>query len=315
MATPHLFARFGPDDAGDPSAESAGHARAETRPEQHGDGTDPGRYNQLMTTTLTPAVPADHTFLPSSYRLAEPLTDADATRIAAAAAAAHAASTRAVYAYAWRQWETWCASRGLAPLPATPAVVCAYLTERAAQGVPTSTIDLACSAIGHHHRHRGHPDPITHETVRRVRRGLRRTLGTAPRRPARPLGIAQLRQIITRIDRTTAPSPRCTPGSPTAAPHPVPCSPACAEAPPVSRSRPPPLRRGWSSSGPRPPGSEPNGSPDTLRAGHATTAARAGVGVDRIAAQTRPRRIEVLVERYIRPAQALERTSSRDLGL
>jgi len=53
----------------------------------------------------------------------------------------------------------------------------------------------------------------------------------------------------------------------------------------------------------------------SLRAGHATSAARAGVSVERIAAQTRHRRIDVLIERYIRPVQALQTTSSRDLGL
>jgi integrase len=53
----------------------------------------------------------------------------------------------------------------------------------------------------------------------------------------------------------------------------------------------------------------------SLRAGHATTAAVAGVGLDRIAAQTRQRRLSTLLERYIRPAQALDLTSSRDLGL
>ncbi|NYI80947.1 hypothetical protein [Nocardioides panzhihuensis] len=52
-----------------------------------------------------------------------------------------------------------------------------------------------------------------------------------------------------------------------------------------------------------------------LRAGHATAAAMAGVGVDQIAAQTRHRRIDILVDRYIRPAQALHATSSRYLGL
>ncbi len=53
----------------------------------------------------------------------------------------------------------------------------------------------------------------------------------------------------------------------------------------------------------------------SLRAGHATSAAVAGVALDRIAAQTRHRRLSTLIERYIRPAQALEYTSSRDLGL
>lgn len=53
----------------------------------------------------------------------------------------------------------------------------------------------------------------------------------------------------------------------------------------------------------------------SLRAGHATTAALAGVPIDRIAAQTRHRQIAVLLTRYIRPAQALELTSSQHLGL
>jgi hypothetical protein len=53
----------------------------------------------------------------------------------------------------------------------------------------------------------------------------------------------------------------------------------------------------------------------SLRAGHATSAALAGVALDRIAAQTPHKRLSTLIERYIRPAQALEYTSSRDLGL
>jgi integrase len=56
-------------------------------------------------------------------------------------------------------------------------------------------------------------------------------------------------------------------------------------------------------------------TPHSLRAGHATAAAVAGVSLDRIAAQTRHKRLSTLLERYIRPAQALDLTSSRDLGL
>lgn len=53
----------------------------------------------------------------------------------------------------------------------------------------------------------------------------------------------------------------------------------------------------------------------SLRAGHANTAALAGVPLHRIAAQTRHKDISVLVNRYIRPLEALATTSSRDLGL
>jgi len=53
----------------------------------------------------------------------------------------------------------------------------------------------------------------------------------------------------------------------------------------------------------------------SLRAGHATAAALAGVPLDRIAAQTRHKDLTVLVTRYIRPLEALASTSSKDLGL
>jgi hypothetical protein len=52
-----------------------------------------------------------------------------------------------------------------------------------------------------------------------------------------------------------------------------------------------------------------------LRAGHATTAAVNGASIDRIAAQTRHRDLGTLLNRYIRPAEALAHTTSRDLGL
>jgi len=53
----------------------------------------------------------------------------------------------------------------------------------------------------------------------------------------------------------------------------------------------------------------------SLCASHATTAALAGVRLHCIAAQTRHKDISVLVNRYIRPLEALATTSSRDLGL
>jgi integrase len=53
----------------------------------------------------------------------------------------------------------------------------------------------------------------------------------------------------------------------------------------------------------------------SLRARHATAAALAGVPLNRIAAQTRHKDLTVLVNRYIRPLEALATTSSKDLGL
>ena len=53
----------------------------------------------------------------------------------------------------------------------------------------------------------------------------------------------------------------------------------------------------------------------SLRAGHATTAAANGATIDRIAAQTRHRALDTLIEHYIRPSEALATTTSRNLGL
>jgi integrase len=53
----------------------------------------------------------------------------------------------------------------------------------------------------------------------------------------------------------------------------------------------------------------------SLRAGHATTAALNGAPIDRIATQTRHRDLGTLFNHYIRPADTLTTTTSRDLGL
>lgn len=195
MASPHLLALFGAE----------------------GERGGLGRYNEPMTTpspSLSLAFADQRTdllsSLSSSSRLPAPLTEADATRITAAATAAYAPATRAVYARAWSRWVHWCAGRWLVSFPAEAAVVCAYLTERAEEGVSLSTIDQACSAIGHQHRHHAVQDPIGHEAVRQVRRGLRRIVGRAPRRPAHPLSLSDLRQLIGAIDRTTSQGMRDT---------------------------------------------------------------------------------------------------------
>lgn len=341
----------------------------------------PAPYNLWVTPPLTPAtrsadLPADPGDLPAG------LTVEEAIRIADAITAVHAESTRTMYDWAWSQWERWCAARGSVALPAEPALICAYLTERAADGLSVGSIDLTCGAIAFQHRRRGLDDPILTEGVRQVRRGLRRIIGTAPRRQARPLTTDDIRRIVEHIDRTTALGTRdaalillgfasamrrselaaltladveVRPGGVmltirrsktdqyaesqvvavahgehaatdpiaaldawltvrgtdpgqlfTAMPHrAVTREPISGEAVSIV------LRRRAKAAGL----AADRITAHSLRAGHATSAAVAGVALDRIAAQTRHKRLSTLVERYIRPAQALEYTSSRDLGL
>jgi hypothetical protein len=65
-------------------------------------------------------------------------------------------------------------------------------------------VECACAAIAAAHETEGEPNPMTDQSVRAVRRGLRRILGTAPRRQSRPLSTDEIRRMVAQIDRTTA---------------------------------------------------------------------------------------------------------------
>lgn len=115
-----------------------------------------------------------------------------------------AASTRETYDYAWRQWQRWCRGRGINPLPVPPEALAAFSTERAETGLAFGSLDGYCSGIAHRHHQEGLPDPTADVVVRRVRRGLRRIMGVAPRRQAHPLTVVELGQIVASIDTDTA---------------------------------------------------------------------------------------------------------------
>lgn len=94
-------------------------------------------------------------------------------RINATLTATIAPATRTVYTGVWGIWERWCPhTRGLCAMPADPASICAYLAERAVQGVAAQTLTQICSAIAYRHRtptagppaldHRDPSDPRPH---------------------------------------------------------------------------------------------------------------------------------------------------------
>ena len=317
-----------------------------------------------------------------SEALPEGLTDQDLTRITETIAAGRAESTRRSYAWQWGRFAKWCAARGITAMPATPATVCAYMTDFAAYGAAAGTIECACAAIAAEHETEGQANPIADPAVKAVRRGIRRMLGTAPRRQSRPLNTDEIRRMVNHIDRTTARGARDAAliliGFASALRRSELAGLDLADVEPkpegllvrVRKSKTDPEARGqlvgvahgqhtetdpvtaldtwlahrgratgqlflgchYDRIGTRPftgsglarmlkeraaavgiPSERVSGH--SLRAGHATTAAMAGVGLDRIAAQTRHTRISTLVEHYIRPLEAMQVTSSRDLGL
>jgi integrase len=311
------------------------------------------------------------------------LTADEVERIATVIDAELSAATLAAYASSWRNWEAWCRARGVLPLPAAAEALAAYLTERAESGISYGTLDGACSAIAHRHHREGLPDPTADPVVARVRRGLRRIMGTAPRRQAHPLTVPELAQIVASIDADTSIGVRDRAvlllgyaaalrpselaalhlGDLAVKSHGLLISIRRSKADQEGRGqvvgvvaglRPgtDPIRalRAWLDirpDGPGPlftraPASRPvtregigprtvsdlvrdraraaglgdlGVSGHSLRAGHATTAAVNGASIDRIAAQTRHRDLTTLFNHYIRPADALGTTTSRDLEL
>lgn len=100
------------------------------------------------------------------------------------AAADSAASTRRAYASDWRRFTVWCAGHGLEALPAPAGAVAAFLAAEAGQGRSPSTLGRRLAAIRAAHLRAGHESPSGSEVVRATLRGIRRTVGVAPRKKA-----------------------------------------------------------------------------------------------------------------------------------
>lgn len=132
----------------------------------------------------------------------------------AALAAGTADSTRRAYSSDWAQFTQWCATVGLAPLPATPETVVEYVTAltttpRARTGRPysPSSIERAVAAIRTAHAAANVSAPST-KGARIVLRGYRDQLARAKdpagrTRKAQPAVPSVLRSMLAALDRTT----------------------------------------------------------------------------------------------------------------
>ena len=129
------------------------------------------------------------------------LTDQDLERITRATEAARSPGTHRIYQYAWEQWATWCAERGFELLPADPAAMCCLHDQLVADGLAVISLSPFISVINYVHSAHGLPNPNENRAVRQVRDGLRRTYGVAPVRQAHPLSVAEIRTLVTGIDR------------------------------------------------------------------------------------------------------------------
>ncbi|CAB4572688.1 unannotated protein [freshwater metagenome] len=110
---------------------------------------------------------------------------------------AHSPNTIARYQQQWQRFVAWCETRSIpVALPIQPELIALYLTHWSEEPEPPaySTLNQAVCAIGWVHSTNGVAQPSS-ITLDRLLRGLRRTIGVAPRRQATPLRLDHLRRI------------------------------------------------------------------------------------------------------------------------
>ena len=113
---------------------------------------------------------------------------------------ADAPATLRAYKSDWTHFAAWCATAGLAPVPAAPATVGAYLASLATSHAPT-TIRRRLAAIGRLHRFNDLPWTASHPDIQLPLRGLLRTHGR-PKRKAAALTLPMLRALVATCDRS-----------------------------------------------------------------------------------------------------------------
>lgn len=92
-----------------------------------------------------------------------------------------AAATRRAYLTDANRFGAWCAARGLSSLPASGESLANFLSWMATRGFKVASIERNLVAVSVAHRELGFESPRRNELVRNVLRGIRRTLGVAPK--------------------------------------------------------------------------------------------------------------------------------------
>jgi site-specific recombinase XerD len=116
--------------------------------------------------------------------------------------AALSPNTMRAYGADWAEFQAWCEDRGRASLPATPATVANFASTLAKAGKKVPTIARKLAAVRFFHRGANVDNPTDNAGVAAILRGIRRTVGTAPRQKA-PATVDVIHSLIARIDPDT----------------------------------------------------------------------------------------------------------------
>src|SRR5215203_2213094 len=117
------------------------------------------------------------------------------------AASSKSDATRRAYRSDMADFSAWARDLDLAPLPASPATVAAYLAALTDRKLKAATITRRVAAIAYAHSLAGHDNPCRAATVRAVVQGIKRKLGTRPTKKA-PLTDALVAKAIKKTPVT-----------------------------------------------------------------------------------------------------------------
>ena len=140
-----------------------------------------------MTAALTHASPTAVTLRPELVEQAREYATASTSE-----------NTRRAYSRQWAAFVAWCGARQLGALPASPATVALYASDLASQGLKAATIGQAMVAVSAAHGAAGLPSPRSDANLRKVLRGIRRTLGVAQKEAA-PVLASHLRTMVAAL--------------------------------------------------------------------------------------------------------------------
>jgi site-specific recombinase XerD len=118
------------------------------------------------------------------------------------AQAGKAPSTVAGYQRDYAAFARWCSARGLLAMPATTDTVILHVTALADGGLSVSSIGRRLAAVTYAHKLGRAENPCTGDDLREVLAGVRRTLGTAPRRKAAATAD-RIRAMLDACDTST----------------------------------------------------------------------------------------------------------------
>jgi integrase len=98
----------------------------------------------------------------------------------------------------------WCAAAGLAPLPALPSTVAAFLEAERAAGRALATLKRRAATLARAHKSAELPDPCRSEAVRLVLRAMAREVGTQQRQAA-GFNLRDADRLSNVLDTSTKP--------------------------------------------------------------------------------------------------------------